>query len=187
MLLQFKIGTADDLRYELRQIHLCHGNGRGGCVELRYGEQAPDHVIEALEVLLHVIEGRIVALSLTSEIERHVQPGQRRAQFVRDVVDELTLARDELLDAGGHGIEVTHQRPEFIAPALHAGGGTRAEIARRQLLRSLAQTEDGRGEIAGEQIADEARDQKRRRTIAAECPDGPMPGGGPRCSVDSTA
>src|ERR1700733_15785253 len=137
-LLQFKIRTADDLRYEFRQVHPRHGNWRGRCVELRYGEQAPDHVIETFDVLLHVIEGGVAALALLCKIERHVQSCERRSQFVGDVVDELTLTGDELLDASGHGIEVPHRRSEFIAAALHAGGGARAEIASRKMLRSLA-------------------------------------------------
>src|ERR1700679_1690269 len=70
------------------------------------------------------------------------------------------MAGDKLFDARGHGVKVAHQIAEFIVATLDRSGGAGAQITGSELLRRLAQAQDRRGEIAREQIADEARDQK---------------------------
>ena len=97
--------------------------GNGGRVQPGHGEETADHLVQAFEVLFHVIEGGVVALSPAREIKRYIQSGQRRSKLVGDVIDELALSRDKLLDALCHGIEVLYQQSEFIAAALHARGG----------------------------------------------------------------
>ena len=106
-LLSFKSGVVDDLAHKLCQIHGGHFYRYGRCIEPCKGEQPADHLIQAHQVGFHVIEREVAGFALSRQIESDVQPCEGRPQFMGNIEDELTLARDEFLDAGGHGVEVS--------------------------------------------------------------------------------
>lgn len=64
---------------------------------------------------------------------------------MRNVVQKLSLAGDQIVRLVRHSIEVARQVAEFIPTPLHGGFGEHAEIARCDLLRHRTQAKNGSG------------------------------------------
>ena len=106
-LLSFESGVVDDLVAQALSDSRGHFHRYRRCIEPCKGEQPADHLIEAHQVGFHVIEREVAGFALSRQIESDVQSCERRPQFMGNIEDELTLARDEFLDPGGHGVEVS--------------------------------------------------------------------------------
>ena len=80
----------------------------GPVAPAREREQRVEEVRQALDLGLRepklVLDGRIVRLDLRS-LEPQTQPGQRRAELMRRVADELALRLDRLLEPLRHVVE----------------------------------------------------------------------------------
>jgi hypothetical protein len=108
---------------QLRQVK-AHPFGRGFTgIQARQREQTLDDLGEARDLLEHAAEGltglTLQPLILRQALKLPAHDGERRAQLVRGVRDELLGAVDRILEARDHVIERHREALELIAAAHH--------------------------------------------------------------------
>ncbi len=83
------------------------------------GENASDHLVEFADLDFHAIvraglDGLFIA---AGKGQCHAHAGQGRAQLVRDVAEEPSLAVDEIANTASHAVEVAYQVGNFVSAA----------------------------------------------------------------------
>ncbi len=91
--------------------------------------------------------GVVAARQIAHRLGVALYQGQRRAQVVADVGQNVFFQLGAALDLGGHVVEILCQTPDFIA-VLHLN--LYIVVARGDLLRAVGQLADGAGEPTAE-------------------------------------
>ena len=73
-----------------------------------------------------------------------------------NIIQQARLCLQQCFNPLGHGIEVTHQPRDFIAPSCRSSG-SRREISGRQLPGSYAKTNNRFGHVPRKEVTDEPR------------------------------
>ena len=89
-------------------------------LQAREVEQLGDEAAEALDLGEHRRDGlRVGGLDAVGDVlELGLQRGDRRAQLVRDVGDEVAALAVDLLELGGHRVERARELADLVAPVL---------------------------------------------------------------------
>ena len=83
--------------------------------QTRVDQQFRHHAFQLVDVRLHVLQDMLAARAaavLPQQVDFEGQPGQRRAQFMRDGVGQAALVLDQRGDALGHLIEALAHVPD---------------------------------------------------------------------------
>jgi len=121
------------MRQQLGKVQPCHRRGRSAAFEPCEVEDLSDQRIQPIGFLLDPVErARQVLRILPQQPRRGVQARERRAQFMRQIVQQAGLGGNQGLELLRHAIEVAAQIRDFIAPAAHAGEHARVELALRR-------------------------------------------------------
>jgi hypothetical protein len=132
-----------------------------GCFQAREGQQFADQFIHAHAFAFDAFErrGQFVGL-LVRQANGGLQARQRRAQFVRDVVQQAALAVDQVAQLSGHAVEVAAKIAKFVAaPGL--AGKARRQVAGRGGVESAAQGADRARKIPGQQGGEQQAGKRR--------------------------
>ena len=126
--------------------------GRAGArFQPRQGQQLADQLIHAFAFAFDALQrGVHLVRLLVRQTDGRLQARQRRAQFVRHIVQQTRLALHEAAQTARHAVEIAAQVRQFIA-ALAAGVKTRRQVAMRGSLECLPQVADGTRKIPGQQ------------------------------------
>ena len=131
------------------------------------------------------IEASTAAGLLARKPDRRLQAGERRAQLVRDVVQQPPLSVHQLLELRGRAIKVATEVRELVASAPHAVADADVEVALRRRVERAAETADRFRDIPGEQGGDDeacehtADDRLDRKGRSDGRPGPPGRGAGP--------
>jgi len=133
--------------------------------------------VETARFLLDPVQRRDRPFGLLPrQRDGQLQPGQRRAQFMRHVVNQLAARKHQLLDLFGHAVKIARQIGDFVAPPPHPRGQTHPQIAARKPVEPLTQRPDrqreikpqnGRKDQSGQDAAD-IKDQGRGKVVLVE-------------------
>ena len=133
----------------------CHRPG--GPLGPGEGEQPVDQARQALHLVASGVEVLVVdGVVVLQHLQPQAQGGERRAQLVGGVGDELLLGGDELLQASGGGVERLGQLAHLGWAVGLVGAGV--ELAVADAGGGVAQVGDRAGDPAGEQDAEAAGD-----------------------------
>ena len=79
-------------------------------------EQLIDEHGEPADIALDAAEGGSAVVAREGQIDGDVEPGQGRAELVRDVLQQPPLGRQESLDPPGHLVEGPRQLADLVLP-----------------------------------------------------------------------
>ncbi|GEM_PF-2786511 len=140
-----------DLVRQFGQVELFAPRQGGRGFEPRERQQFADKFIHAHALALDALErGADPVRLLVRQPHRGLQPRQRRAQFVRDVVQQAALAVHQGGQACAHAVEVASQVAQLVPGAARAGEA-RGQVAARSRFEGAAQGPDRAREIPGQQ------------------------------------
>jgi hypothetical protein len=100
---------------------------------------------------------------LPGQADGGLQSSQRRAQLVRDVVQQSPLGADQDLQLLRHAIEITPQIRNLVASSAHPRSDPDVEPALRQGDESGAKVADGCGKVPGQQGTESEAGQQTRQ------------------------
>lgn len=131
----------------------------GFAFETREGQQLTDEFVEPLSLAADPVQRllRVRAGSLAGQLEGDALASERRAQFVRDVLEQIALGGDERGDSFGHVIEVAGQLAQFVAPRADLGSDVLLQIAARGPADGRAQALDRIADVSRQEEADNAQ------------------------------
>ena len=78
-------------------------------------EQLVDQVVEPIGLLVDPRQGRLAVGAGLGQLDGESQPGQRRAELVRDVLEQPSLGRQQRGDLVGHAVERLRQLADLVA------------------------------------------------------------------------
>jgi len=130
-------------------------------LETRQRQQFADQPFHAHRFALDAREQIGAAFRLLAQqADGRLQAGERRAQFVRDVVQEAPLAVHQGLKARRHAVEIAPEIGQLVAPAAHFQRQPLPQATVGGPRESGAQAADRLGEIPGEQRREEQADER---------------------------
>lgn len=128
-------------------------------------EQAVDRPVHALQLLqLRLEQAHVLGLGARpteDDLALSRQRRQRRLQFVREIGGELVELRVAFLQAGQHGVDALHQRPEFL-------GNVRSVQPQSQALRPDGGSLRAQPPQGCQSPPDHRQDQRRCHTTGGE-------------------
>ncbi len=133
--------------------------GGGVAFGARDLNQAADQVGEPRDLFLHARDGGIAIFRGAREFGGEAEAGQRRAEFVGDILQQAALGGEQRADAFGHAVEGAADFADFI---LARGVDAHGEIARAEAVHHAGEAAQRRGKVGGENPA-EQRDGGRIR------------------------
>ena len=160
--LGLEIGVGGDRLDEGLQGNRAPGDSLPAVLQPCQGEELPDQVVEPFRLALDPVQ-RTAGLRtgpLPGQLEGDAQPGQRGAQLVRDVAQQVLLGGQQLLDPLGHQVEVAAQGGDLVAAPDLFRPDPRRQVASRQPLRRRPQSADRGGQMPGESEADQSADDE---------------------------
>jgi hypothetical protein len=126
----------------------------------------------------HVIDQRFQPLALQSDpfdfrfdvagalfardFQRHAEAGQRRTEFMADVLQQTLVGHLHGFQAGGHGIEIRRQLTDLVLPDGDAGADPRGQVSCGDLAAGASQRLERRRQRARQEEADERTEQRGR-------------------------
>ena len=142
---------------QVAEIDGLGGNARPVGAQPRQGQELADQRVQPFRLLLDPVELQTGArTALPRQAECHAHSCQRRAQLVRDVLQQPFLRIDLLLQPAGHGIEVAGQSAQLVAATADRGGNPRGKVAGGQF--------PGRGAERRDRARHRAREPQARHT-----------------------
>ena len=147
-----------DAPYHVREIHQLGRCRRLVALGARQRQDVADELVHAIGFRFHTVQ---VALGLWTRLaaregQRHVEPGQRRAQLVRHVRQQSALRVQQRFESAGHRVEVTHQIADFVAARPHARAGAGVEVAGSQTVAGIAHEPQRTRQVARHREAHDA-------------------------------
>ena len=139
------------------QMELDGGGPQGGPGK---GEQFVHEAGHVLDVVSHVVDVSLLFLvrALFEDAQRHLDPGQRRTEFVGNVAEKALLAGDEPGQPRGHAVDGLAERAEFVAPAF-VGAGVESSFG--DLVRNLRHLREGMRDAPHQRSPEQRRKQHR--------------------------
>ena len=128
-----KLASLDSLAPD-RRLRRCRYVRRQ--LQPRGGQDIADEAFQLGEVAGNLAEGGrgLLRVAFSGEVERDADPGERRAQLVRHVGEQLPLGPHQVPDALGHLVEGDGDVAQLVvAPQIRASG----ELAGAQVARGL--------------------------------------------------
>ena len=149
--LRFVAGVFHDVVQQVRDADV-FAEGRGGPrFQPGQGQQLADQLVHAFAFAFDAFQRGVHLLGLlVGQADGGLQARQRRAQFVRHIMQQTGLAIHEMAQAPRHAVEIAAQVRQFIA-ALAAGVKAGRQVAVRGRLEGLAQVADGARKVPGQQ------------------------------------
>ena len=128
--LRFELCVLGDVQHNFIQQHRRRRHALFSIFEPGQGEQAPNQLVEAAGFELNALEHARALRSgaLPRQPKSHVQTRQRRAQLMRNVVQQTRLGLHQSLQTASHSIEIAHQSRDLIVPAALGISGARREV-----------------------------------------------------------
>lgn len=110
-----------------------------------------DQCIEPFDLPIHAVQhGAEFRRALPQDADSGLQAGQRRTQFVGDIMEQPLLRILKLLKPGGAGIEVMSKRGNLVLSAGHLVTDAEVEAAMGERAQAITQMHDGTNEVPGE-------------------------------------
>ncbi|MCY1287655.1 hypothetical protein D9M70_366540 [compost metagenome] len=147
---------------QLRQVE--GGAHRLDRVQARQLQRAFDQRVKAFGLALDAVElQRQRGVAAPRQLQRQAQPPQRRAQFVRDIAQQLLAPVHQALQAAGHGVEIARELAQFVGAARQRGRRARGQVAGGERLRGFAQAARGAGDMTRQRPAQRRRHRQRKQ------------------------
>ena len=86
---------------------------------------------------------------LAHQINRYLHARQRRAQIMRDIVQQPFLALHQLADLAAHAVRFVTQLPEFVTTVAHLLTDIQVKPAMRHRAQTIPQQTDRMHQITG--------------------------------------
>ncbi|MNT70450.1 hypothetical protein D3C72_2088410 [compost metagenome] len=133
-------------------------------MQARQLQRAFDQRVKAFGLALDAVElQRQRGVAAPRQLQRQAQPPQRRAQFVRDIAQQLLAPVHQALQAVGHGIEIARELAQLVGAAGQHGRRARGQLAVGKRLRGFAQAPHGAGDMPRQRPAQRRRDGQREQ------------------------
>src|SRR5882757_4364105 len=115
LLLCFKVCVVSDTCYQFGQCHTGWRLERGERFELGYSQDSANHLTQLLKITMHSIQYRISIYTPSQDIKGNSHPCEWGPKFMGHVIQQLTLAVNQVLGLIRHAIEVPCEITEFVS------------------------------------------------------------------------
>ncbi len=145
-------GVFHNIGKQCAQGKTLSGGMRHPGLKARQGEHLANQTIQASGFMLDTVKvGCNLAGLLTCQFDRDTQSGQRRAQFMGNIMQQAFLCVDESFQLVGHTVEISTKVPDLIVMPPHQGVYSGIQAPLLDLTQCPAQIANRTGEIPGRQ------------------------------------